>query len=98
MPSSHSEAYTAPAWLCQKITATGLFFKIKFPIAAASGSENGVSPALTDFDCQVPLGCHLQLKLRLRSTSFALKRPEAKTFLSVATSAMAKRPSRPTTA
>src|SRR3989344_2070686 len=93
IPSSHSEAYTAFAWLCQKITASGLFSKTKFRKARASGSENGLDPALTVLSRHLLVGFQSQSKLRLRSTSWALKRPEAKISVLVETSLEVKRPS-----
>src|SRR3989338_2611692 len=97
IPPSHSDAYTALALLCQKITARGLFCRTKSRIAIASGSEKADEPALTTFDCHVLCGFHLQSKLRLRSTPRALNLPEASIFGSSDTSASVKRPVLPVT-
>src|ERR1035437_1216883 len=97
MPFSHCDAYTVPDWLCQKTATAGLFFKRKSRKACASSSENGALPPLTVFDCHVLFGCHLQSKLRLRSTSSALNRPDARICALVETSAIVKRPSLPVT-
>src|SRR3989344_3332947 len=98
MPCVHSDSYTAFAALCQKITASGSLARTKSRMAAVSGSENGFAPALTFFACHTPSGFHLQSKLRLRSTSRLLKRPDARIVLLTDTSLAAKRPSFPTTA
>src|SRR3989344_5124685 len=90
IPALHSDAYTALAWLCQKTTTSRLFSKTKFWKALASGSENAADPALTVFVFQVPFGFQLQSKLRLRSTSCALKRADSKIFWSFVTSATVK--------
>src|SRR3990167_9631361 len=97
MPPLHSDAYTAFAWLCQKTTMVGRQAKTTVRMARASGSEKGAWPALTSALRHVALGCHLQSKLRLRSTSLALKRPSACTAAEAVTSAAAKRPVVPTT-
>src|SRR3989344_4505266 len=96
MPASHCEAYTALDWLCQNITAFGLFPKTKFLIAIASGSENGLVPALTVLSRHILSGCHLQSKLRLRSTSCALNRPGV-VDIPLGTSALVNRPTLPMT-
>src|SRR3990167_3335173 len=97
MPPLHSDAYTAFAWLCQKTTMVGRQAKTTVRMARASGSEKGAWPALTSALRHVALGCHLQSKLRLRSTSLALKRPSACTAAEAVTFAAAKRPVVPTT-
>src|SRR3989344_6186897 len=75
IPSSHSDAYTAFALLCQKIAPAGAYVETKSRMATASGSENALTPALTTLLFQVLSGFHLQSKFRFMYTSCALKRP-----------------------